>query len=98
MQPEIERRSAEPPNQRTPEGYLPMDCGLCGARGYGRLGLDDPCSTCKGTGKVLVLQPPLKCPRCGGSGRPKQLTDSLSFDPRRCVVCRGAGWARALVD
>jgi len=44
-------------------------CGLCGGEGKGGLGTSEPCPPCKATGKVLVHQPPIKCPRCGGTGR-----------------------------
>ena len=81
-----------------PDGYAPEICGLCNGAGKGALGPDEPCPPCKATGKVLVHQPPKKCPRCGGNGKAKRLDDGLSGDRRLCVICRGSGWVLTLLD
>jgi DnaJ-class molecular chaperone len=84
-------------SQTLPEGYAHEICGLCGGIGKGGLGTDEPCPPCNATGKVVVLQPPIKCPRCKGDGKSKRVADGLAYAPRLCVVCRGSGWARSLV-
>jgi DnaJ-class molecular chaperone len=78
--------------------YAPEICGLCKGAGKGALGPDEPCPPCKATGKVLVHQPPIRCPRCGGDGKAKQVFDGLSSFPELCVVCKGAGWVLTLLD
>jgi DnaJ-class molecular chaperone len=75
-----------------PDGFAPELCGLCVGRGKGALGPDEPCPPCKGKGVVLVHQPSVKCPRCGGNGRAKTIFDGLTTDPRLCVICQGSGW------
>lgn len=77
-----------------PEGYAAETCGLC----KGALGPGLPCPPCKAKGVVLVHQPPVKCPRCGGDGKARTLLDGLSTDPRLCMICRGSGWAMTLSD
>ena len=48
-----------------------------------------PCFACHGKGKLLVLQPSMQCPRCGGSGKPEPASSWLVD---YCVVCHGTGW------
>jgi DnaJ-class molecular chaperone len=79
-------------------GYAPEICGLCNGAGRGALSPDEPCPSCESKGIVLVHQPPLKCPRCGGNGKAKWLDDGLSGDRRLCVICRGSGWVMALLN
>jgi DnaJ-class molecular chaperone len=79
-----------------PAGYAPETCALCGGLGKAELFPNEPCAPCKGTGKVLVWQPPIRCPRCGGSGKAGPFRDSVLYP--RCIICRGAGWVMALVD
>ena len=81
-----------------PPDYAYETCGLCKGVGKGGLGPNEPCPPCKATGKVLVHQPPLRCPRCGGTGKANQVFDGLSTDFRLCVICNGAGWVMALLD
>lgn len=67
--------------------YVLEDCGSCTGTGYscGKL-----CPACEGNGKVLVVQPSIKCPRCGGDGR---ATDRTIYSYPFCTVCYGTGWA-----
>jgi hypothetical protein len=81
-----------------PDGYALEICGLCKGAGKGALGPDKPCPPCKSKGVVLVHQPPIKCPRCGGNGKAKTLFDGLITDPRLCVICHGSGWVMALLN
>ena len=76
--------------------YAQETCGLCKGLGISVLDSVMPCPACKATGKVIVHQPPNKCPRCGGNGKAKTLIDGLSSDPRLCLICKGAGWVMAL--
>src|SRR5437870_1602290 len=69
-------------------GYVLEPCGLC--KGLGG-GADVPCAACIGKGSVLVHQPSLKCPRCGGDGKADGRY-SLMYSSKLCVVCRGTGW------
>ena len=43
------------------------------------------CSSCQGTGHVLVSVPHVRCAYCGGSG---------SYKTYRCSVCGGRGLAQ----
>ena len=81
-----------------PDGYAPEVCGLCDGAGRGGLGPNEPCPPCKAKGVVLVRQPPIKCPRCGGDGKATTFTDGLSTDTRLCIICKGAGWVMALLS
>jgi DnaJ-class molecular chaperone len=68
-----------------------VSCGSC--RGLGTTAASgQPCSPCHSTGKVLVSQPALHCPRCKGSGKPAEDGYGLPV----CAVCRGTGWALRL--
>lgn len=83
----IERRIYE----RTHRGnsYAPELCGFCvGIGGSPSI----PCLACNGRRTVLVRQPPLKCPRCNGTGKPTE-HDRIQFSIGVCLVCRGKGWA-----
>ena len=72
-------------------GYAVEPCGLCKGLGGGR---EEPCVACNGKGSVLVHQPAIKCPRCGGHGDGTPATKhSLMYSSNVCVVCRGTGWA-----
>lgn len=68
-------------------------CGYC--QGAGTVEGGSPCLSCEGKGKVIVLQPPLQCPRCGGNGKANG-TDRLTYCSERCVVCSGTGWVMRL--
>ena len=81
-----------------PPGYAYETCGLCDGVGKGALGPEVPCPPCKATGKVLVHQPPIKCPRCGGNGKASHDADALIYSPVLCVICKGAGWVMARLD
>jgi DnaJ-class molecular chaperone len=72
--------------------YLPECCAFCNGSGAG---FDSACVACNGKGKVMVLQPSLKCPRCGGSGKPKDV-DRVLYYSCLCLVCRGTGWVLTL--
>jgi RecJ-like exonuclease len=73
-----------------PGGYSPERCATCKGSGSTEQG---PCPACEGKGTVAVLQPPISCPRCKGTGKPTE--DLYSYLPY-CVVCRGTGWVRVL--
>ena len=79
-----------------PKGYGAEMCGLCKGAGKGGLGGDTPCTPCDGSGKVIVLQPPLCCPRCQGTGKATSI-DQATYYSELCVVCRGAGWVMTWV-
>src|SRR5262249_50725682 len=70
---EIDRRVYD----RTHKGseYAPELCGFC--RGIGGRA-KTPCIACRGRRTVLVHQPPLTCPRCGGTGQPNE-RDRIQF-------------------
>jgi RecJ-like exonuclease len=72
----------------TPENdsYAPEVCGLCRGNGTNP---SAPCPACQGHGTVLVRQPPLSCPRCGGNGMPKTLAMKLIII-LRCASFVGA--------
>lgn len=70
-------------------GYALEPCGLC--KGLG-VSTDHPCVACNGKSSVLVHQPSIKCPRCGGDGKATTKL-SLMYSSTVCVVCRGTGWA-----
>jgi DnaJ-class molecular chaperone len=78
------------------EDYAPEICGMCNGAGKGALGPEVPCPPCKATGKILVHQPPFKCPRCGGNGKAKDRLDSYIYP--LCIICRGAGWVMTIMD
>ena len=78
-----------------PPGYAYQTCGLCNGVGKGALGPEVPCPPCKATGKVLVHQPPLTCPRCRGNGF-APAKDEYKYDSGMCAVCLGAGWVLTL--
>jgi hypothetical protein len=69
-------------------GYALEFCGLCKGLGGSR---EEPCVACNGKGSVLVHEPAIKCPRCGGDGKPTTKR-SLIYSSDVCVVCRGTGW------
>ena len=68
-------------------------CGYC--QGEGAVAGESLCPPCKGKGKVIVLQPPLQCPRCGGDGKAKG-PDRVLYYSERCVICGGTGWVMSL--
>jgi DnaJ-class molecular chaperone len=76
-----------------PPDYVYETCGLCNGEGTDALVLGVPCPTCKGTGNVIVHQPPIICYRCDGDGRAKRATDRLDYTSELCMICRGTGWA-----
>ena len=65
--------------------YALEPCGFCSGTGGTST---TPCAACHGKRSVLVRQPPIKCPRCKGDGKP----DREFFSLNKCVVCRGYGW------
>ena len=69
--------------------YAPEICSYC--KGLGRSNRKS-CPACNGLRVVLVHQPTVKCPRCGGSGKPSD-QDRIQFLQDFCVICRGTGWA-----
>ena len=79
-----------------PRDYAYETCSLCNGEGKGALGPEVPCPPCNAMGKVLVHQPPIKCPRCGGDGKAKRESDGLIYSPKLCVICKGAGWVMTL--
>jgi DnaJ-class molecular chaperone len=81
-----------------PPDYAYETCGLCNGVGKGGLGPNEPCPPCKATGKVLVHQPPIRCPRCGGDGKAKQPFEGIIYSPVLCVICLGAGWVMVRLD
>ena len=76
-----------------PEDYAYETCGLCKGMGKGALGPEVPCLPCKATGKILVHQPPIGCPRCKRTGRAPYPDTYIS---PRCLIGRGAGWVMTL--
>ena len=86
----IERRMYERTHKAS--SYAPEICGWC--RGVGG-GDNAPCVACNGKRTVLVHQPPVKCPRCLGSGKPIY-QDRIQFSLSLCLVCRGNGWALSI--
>lgn len=94
----METRSAEsdhrekmavPPNNFYLD-YAPEICAWC--KGVGSHNQTE-CSACDGKGKVMVCQPPIKCPRCKGVGKSD---GSYFYATPFCVVCRGCGWVLTL--
>jgi hypothetical protein len=81
----------------TPDSYSYERCGLCKGMGKGGLGTNEPCPPFKATGKVLVHQPPVKCPRCQGRGEAPD-EDVFVFGLRVCIICRSSGWVMTLMD
>lgn len=69
-------------------GYALEPCGLCGGLGTNTR---SPCAACNGKGSVLVHQPSIKCPRCGGDGKASG-SQGLIYSSRICIICRGSGW------
>ena len=65
--------------------YALETCGFCEGTGGSST---TSCPACNGRRTVLVRQPPIKCPRCKGDGKP----DREFFSLNTCVVCRGYGW------
>ena len=69
-------------------GFVLKDCAYCKG---GQLIEDNVrCAACEGKGQIKVLDPPMACPRCNGSGHSQEI--GLLFDLRFCVICRGTGW------
>ena len=69
--------------------YSPEVCGYC--EGLAHSG-GSMCPGCQGKRVVLVHQPPVKCPRCKGNGKP-HMHDKGESSSDFCVICRGSGWA-----
>ncbi len=64
----------------------PENCANCSGEG---LGSDQKtCSACNGKGRIQVVQPSIRCPRCHGTGKPE--TSLWNLD--HCAVCLGTGW------
>jgi len=65
-------------------------CCACG--GAGQNDGNVSCVACQGEGSVMVMKPPIRCPRCHGTGRGNQnsFRSSLEF----CEICFGTGWVR----
>lgn len=63
------------------------NCATCNGQGIGHN--QQTCACCQGKGKMLVVQPSQKCPRCRGSGKPEP---GNSWAVEYCVICRGTGW------
>lgn len=70
-----------------------VDCATC--KGLASLP-GGPCQACDGRGTLLVVAPPIACPRCKGSGE-ASAEDSLSLS-KNCLACRGTGWSRIIWD
>lgn len=71
--------------------YSPEKCGFCDGKRVLSSKDEQPCEPCQGRGIVFVLQPPRKCPRCRGNGRPQSHRD-LNYNIYYCSVCMGTGW------
>jgi DnaJ-class molecular chaperone len=67
--------------------YASEECAWCQATG---VAADGACPVCNGKGKVLTLQPGVKCPGCKGAGRSHDLAQSVVTS--RCAICLGSGW------
>jgi len=68
--------------------YAPEICANCS--GVGKIA-GKPCVACDSRRTVLVHQPPIKCPRCVGTGRSGS-RDRTEFSTDLCIICRGNGW------
>jgi hypothetical protein len=68
--------------------YAPEICANCG--GIGSVNCNK-CLSCDGRRTLLVHQPPIKCPRCYGTGR-SGARDRFDFSQHLCIICRGKGW------
>ena len=66
-------------------GFSPEDCASCKGQAVGPNQI--PCGPCGGKGRVLVMQPSISCPRCGGSGQKEQTGFWSSAE--HCVICLG---------
>jgi RecJ-like exonuclease len=64
----------------------------CGCDGAGQRNGKQACVSCEGQGWVMVLRPPIQCPRCRGSSRGTTNSFCSTFD--RCEICFGTGWVR----
>jgi DnaJ-class molecular chaperone len=71
--------------------YSLEECRRCDGRG--QVPESGTCQACRGNGSVMVHQPAISCPRCGGSGA-AQPGDGLAYDSSLCTVCLGTGWVR----
>jgi hypothetical protein len=63
------------------------NCATCS--GQGTTEDKKPCQPCHGKGRILVIQPTIRCPRCRGTGR-REIGGVFASD--YCVVCFGTGW------
>jgi hypothetical protein len=63
-----------------------------GCKGAGHRGGKSACAACEGRGWLLVLRPPIQCPRCEGSTR--GITNNFCSTLDYCEICLGTGWVR----
>ena len=63
-----------------------VDCKYCRGRGMTTWG--DKCSGCNATGKVMVDEPEVPCPKCKGTGM------NPGLGP--CKECKGAGYTNVV--
>ena len=71
-----------------PQVFLRKTARVVKAKEWGRIRL--PVALV--AGRVLVMQPSISCPRCGGSGQKEQTGFWSSAE--HCVICFGTGWTR----
>lgn len=72
-------------------GYALEACGFCQSLNNQS---SQPCPACKGERFVLVRQPAVKCPRCGGNGKTSSRDRAIRYSAL-CVTCNGTGWEMA---
>jgi DnaJ-class molecular chaperone len=73
--------------RKAPVSFSPENCATCDGHGIGPS--QKKCGSCEGKGRILVMQPSRKCPRCNGSGKPEK---EICWSVDHCVICRGTGW------
>ena len=71
-------------------GFSPENCVTCNGQGVNSD--HTSCQACKGKGRILVMQPSIRCPRCHGSGHREMF--GFWSGAEHCVVCCGTGWSR----
>jgi len=80
--------------QNKRSAYAPELCAYC--KGFG-VSANSQCPVCKGKRTVLVLQPPVVCPACKGTGR-ATAEQSNKSGLASCRLCRGSGWTLVVVE
>lgn len=79
-------------NEKSAEVIKP--CRWCGTKGYidntitGKLSRRD-CEVCGGVGKVKFSKTVVRCGRCGNTG---SIGKKMFSAPKKCPICKGAGW------